>query len=170
MEEYRIYKIPEPVLRVKAKRVDEVSERERDILNRMSECMYLSKGVGLAAVQVGIPEQFSVVDTGDGLIMMVNPEIIKASGEATDEEGCLSVPGALVKVKRARSVVVNYIDEEGEPRHVKAEGLLARALQHEIDHLSGRLIVDYMTPIDKLLLKLRKGVSPVRGKRSNRDI
>ena len=125
----------------------------------MALSMYLSQGVGLAAVQVGIDKQLAVVDTGEGLIKMINPTIIKREGLETQEEGCLSVPGACVKVKRAKKIVVSFLNEQGEVTELRAEGLLSRAIQHEIDHLSGTVIVDYLHPLKKLLLKRRQSRS-----------
>lgn len=115
--------------------------------------MYLSQGVGLASLQVGIDKQLAVIDVGSGLIKMINPVIVKKLGLEAQEEGCLSCPGASVKVKRAKSVVVNFINEDGDLIELKADGLLARAVQHELDHLSGKLIIDYLGPIKRLLTK-----------------
>ena len=126
------------------------------MLDEMARAMYLSQGVGLAAVQVGIDRQLAVVDTGEGLIKMVNPAIVKREGVETQEEGCLSCPDACVKVRRAKKIVVSYLNEEGVVAELKAEGLLARAIQHEIDHLCGTLIIDYLSPIKKMLFKAGK--------------
>ena len=149
---------PEPMLRKKARKVEKVRERERAMLDDMASAMYLSQGVGLAAVQVGIDSQLAVIDTSTGLIKMVNPVIVKASGSQSQEEGCLSCHGASVKVKRSSKVVVSYLDENGEMAELRADGLLARAVQHEIDHLRGKLIIDYLGPLKKMLFgRRRKG-------------
>lgn len=153
MAELKVVKIPEKVLRKKAQMIARVTAEERAILGDMAKAMYLSQGVGLAAVQVGISRQLAVVDIGGGLIKMVNPVVVKKEGSETQEEGCLSCPGASVKVKRARKIVVSYLNEYGEVSELKADGLLARAIQHEIDHLAGTLIIDHMNPIKKILLK-----------------
>lgn len=161
MPDLKIKIFPEDILRKKAKRIASVTANEKRELTEMAKAMYLSGGVGLAAVQVGIDKQLAVIDVGGGLIKMVNPSIVKNSGKEAAEEGCLSVPGATVKVRRAKSVVVNYLTENGEVTQIKAEGLLARAIQHEIDHLSGRLIIDHANPIKKMLVRnklLKKGV------------
>jgi len=152
-------KLPNKILRKKASKVTSVTAAEKKILSDMAETMYLSQGVGLAAVQVGIDKQLAVVDTGEGLIKMINPTIIKREGLETQEEGCLSVPGACVKVKRAKKIVVSFLNEQGEVTELRAEGLLSRAIQHEIDHLSGTVIVDYLHPLKKLLLKRRQSRS-----------
>jgi peptide deformylase len=136
--------------------VVKVTDSIRTIFDALAETMYLAKGVGLAAVQVGINQQLAVVDVGSGLIKLVNPVIVEKEGCETAEEGCLSIPDVFVEVKRARKVVVNCLDEKGDNIQISAEGLLARALQHEIDHLSGRLIIDYLSPFRRFLL--RKGI------------
>jgi peptide deformylase len=158
VQELKVLTFPEPMLRKKARKVEKVRERERAMLDDMASAMYLSQGVGLAAVQVGIDSQLAVIDTGTGLIKMVNPVIVKASGSQSQEEGCLSCPGASVKVKRSSKVVVSYLDENGEMAELRADGLLARAVQHEIDHLRGKLIIDYLGPLKKMLFgRRRKG-------------
>jgi peptide deformylase len=125
----------------------------------MAETMYLNSGVGLAANQVGIEKQLAVIDVGNGLVKLINPIVVKSEGAEVQEEGCLSVPGVVVKVKRAKRVIIDYLNETGEACRLSAEGLFARAIQHELDHLSGRLIVDYMNPLTKLFLKKGKKLS-----------
>lgn len=146
-----ILKFPEAILRKKAAKVTKVTDAERLILIEMADAMYLNQGVGLAAVQVGINKQLAVIDIGDGLIKFINPAIVKKEGSELEEEGCLSCPGVSVRIKRAKKVVAHFLDEKGEFVELKASGLLARAIQHELDHLSGKLIIDYMNPIKKLL-------------------
>jgi len=155
----KVLKFPEPSLKKPAKSVISTGEAERKTLSRMAETMYLNKGVGLAAVQVGIDRQLAVIDVGDGLIKMINPVIIKREGSKAEEEGCLSVSGITVKVKRAKKVVVTFLNENGAVAELKADGLLARVIQHEVDHLSGKLIIDYLSPVKRLFLKKRKAVS-----------
>lgn len=155
MLELAIKKFPDPVLRKKAASVNKITRSERSMLDDMARAMYLSQGVGLAALQVGIDKQLAVIDIGDGLIKMVNPVIVRREGSQTQEEGCLSCPGATVKVRRSKKVTVNFLNEDGDLMELKAEGLLARAVQHELDHLSGKLIIDYLGPIKKILVKKR---------------
>ncbi len=155
MAKLKIRVFPDPDLRVKADKVDAVGPAEKELLSDMALAMYLNRGVGLAATQVGIPKSLAVIDVGDGLIKMANPIIVKKEGTAISEEGCLSVPGECIKIKRAKIVVVSFIDENGEPRRIKGEGLLAKAIQHELDHLSGKLIIDYLNPIKKLLKRAK---------------
>ena len=153
MQELTIKKFPDPILRKKASKILKVTPREKEILSEMAKLMYLSQGVGLAAQQVGIDKQLAVIDIGNGLIKLINPIIIKRQGIDLLEEGCLSVPGICIKIKRARSVTVHFLDEEGDAQQLHADGLLARALQHELDHLAGVLIIDYVNPVKKILLK-----------------
>jgi len=148
-----IVKFPKNILTRRAAKVPAVGDDERKTLAEMAKTMYLNGGVGLAAVQVGIDRQLAVVDTGKGLIKMVNPVMVKSEGSETAEEGCLSVPDTAVKIKRAKKIVVQYLNEFGEISQITAEGLLARAIQHEIDHLSGKLIIDYLSPIKRMFLR-----------------
>lgn len=153
MAELNIIKLPAALLRKKTARVEKVGGSETAALSDMVKAMYLNHGVGLAANQVGIDKQLAVIDVGSGPIKMINPVIVKKDGVETQEEGCLSVPGVFVKVKRAERVVVNFINENGMVIRLKAEGLFARAIQHEVDHLSGKLIIDYLNPIKKIFAR-----------------
>ena len=155
MAELRLRSFPDPILQKKPLKVTNVGEKELKLLSEMASMMYLKHGVGLAASQVGIDLQLAVIDVGDGLINLINPVISKKSGRETMEEGCLSVPNVIVKVKRAKSVVVHFLNESGIATQLAAEGLLARAIQHEVDHLTGKLIIDYLGPIKRLLVKKR---------------
>lgn len=141
--------------------MERVGDRERSLLDAMAKTMYLNSGVGLAAVQIGVSLRMAVVDTGDGIVKLINPSILKKDGSESCEEGCLSVPGAVVKVKRARRISVAFLNEKGDVSRLNAEGLLARAIQHEIDHLDGRLIVDYLDPVRRLLAR-RKSLTKRR--------
>jgi peptide deformylase len=141
------------VLRKKAKTVARVTGQARDILSQMARLMYDASGIGLAAPQIGISESMIVVDIGSGLYKLINPRIAKRQGQQVLEEGCLSVPGVCIKVKRARRVVVKALDENGKDLAIEAEGLLACVFQHEIDHLKGKLIVDYASLIDKIKIR-----------------
>jgi len=143
----------DPVLRKKAKPVQEVTAEHRKILNLMAESMYEHSGIGLAAPQVGISAQLIVVDIGEGICKLVNPKIVKRQGRQAIQEGCLSVPGASVKVKRAKQVWVEALDENNCALKIEAKDLFACVLQHEIDHLEGKLIVDYASLLEKLRIK-----------------
>ena len=129
-------------LRKKSRIVDEISPRILLLIKDMKETMYNSKGVGLAAPQVGILKRIAVIDVGDGPIVIINPEIIEMTGSQIDSEGCLSVPGKQENVERPLNVTVKALSEDGEETLIYGEGLLARALCHEIDHLDGILFID----------------------------
>lgn len=159
----KIKKFPDPILRKRAQSVACITSAEKVILADMAEVMYLKGGVGLAAVQVGIDKQLAVIDVGDGLIKLINPVIVKRDGSMEEEEGCLSVPGLQVKIKRAKNVIVNFLDEDGKAIQLKATGLFARAVQHETDHLSGKLIIDYLNPIKKIFIKKRMRNTETKG-------
>ena len=157
MSNLKIKVFPDPDLRLIAKKVKAVGAAEQKELSDMADAMYLNSGVGLAATQVGILKQLVVIDIGEGLMKLVNPALTKETGTEMGEEGCLSVPGECIGIKRAKRVAVDFLDESGLPSRIKADGLLARALQHEIDHLQGKLIIDYLNPVRKLLARARSG-------------
>ena len=138
----QIVKIGEPVLRKKSKVVKEINDRIIELLDDMADTMYEADGVGLAAPQVGILKRVVVIDIGDGLIELINPEIIETEGEYLDNEGCLSVPGESGDVLRPYRVKVRALNRFGETIEIEGEELLARAFCHEIDHLDGILYVD----------------------------
>lgn len=154
----KIRVLGDPVLRKKSKKVRQVTEAHRDILSKMGRLMYEQSGIGLAAPQVGINESMIVVDIGSGFYKLINPEITSSEGSQAIEEGCLSVPGVCIKVKRKKKILVRALDENSKQVNIDAEDLLACVLQHEIDHLRGKLIIDYASFIDKLKIrnKLKK--------------
>ena len=132
--------IGDEILNKKCKPVKEMTDRTKELIEDMFETMYEANGVGLAAPQVGILRRICVIDVMDGdPIILINPEIIETAGEQTDEEGCLSIPGKCASVTRADYVKVKSFDMELNPVIIEGEGLRARALQHEIDHLDGVL-------------------------------
>jgi len=141
------------ILRVRAKPVNRILAHHRDTLNQMAKTMYEGSGIGLAAVQVGINEQLIVADIGEGLYKLINPKIVKRQGAQAISEGCLSVPGVCVKVKRAKQVWVEARDENNQQIKIQAKDLLACVLQHEIDHLKGKLIIDYASFVEKIRIK-----------------
>ena len=149
---------PDPILRKRSEVVEEIGEDLKKLVNDMTETMYASSGIGLAAIQIGVPKRVIVVNAGEGLVVLINPEIEAAEGETRMEEGCLCLPGVMVEVKRHEKVIVSGLSETGEAITLHAEGLLARALQHEIDHLEGVLIVDKVSKLKRELLtsSLRK--------------
>lgn len=137
-----IVKHPDQVLRDKAKEVKNFNANLHKLLDDMGETMYQADGVGLAAPQVGILKRVIVMDCGEGLIEMINPEIIEREGEQVGPEGCLSIPGVMGDVRRAMKVKAKGQDRFGNPIEVEGEELLARCIQHEIDHLDGVLFID----------------------------
>ena len=130
------------ILRKKSKKVDNITPTIITLLEDMAETMYEAEGVGLAAPQVGILRRVVVIDVGDGIIELINPEIIETDGEQTGPEGCLSVPGVTGEVERPLKVKVKALNRNGEEFIIEGEGLLARALCHEIDHLDGIIFTD----------------------------
>jgi len=129
-------------LRRPAAWVKRITPDLKTLASKMQTLMQQAEGIGLAASQVGVEKQLAVVDLGEGPVVLVNPRLIKADGEEVLVEGCLSLPGLYGEVKRASRVIVAATDLSGRPVRIRAEGLLARALQHEIDHLQGRLFID----------------------------
>jgi len=147
-----IRKLGDPVLRTKAKEVKEITDQTRDLLDNMAETMYAAPGVGLAAPQVGILQRIIVIDVDDehGLIEVINPEIIDVSDERIImEEGCLSVPEQTGQVIRPKEVKVRGLNRNGKEIEIEADNMLARALQHEIDHLEGILFIDKLEKQEK---------------------
>ncbi len=143
MAKLEIKFVPDPILRRKARAVGQVDARIQTLLDDMLETMYASQGVGLAAPQVGISQRVIVVDIGDGPIRVVNPRLtLLGEEEELATEGCLSIPGVQGDVWRSLRVSVRGLDEHGRPLRLQAEGFLARAFQHEVDHLDGFLFVD----------------------------
>lgn len=137
-----IRKDEDPILRKKAKSVEKIDDRVKTLLEDMKDTMYDAEGVGLAAPQVGVLKRIILVDVGEGLLEMINPEIIETCGEEVDEEGCLSLPGKNGEVPRPEAVTVKGLNPRGEEITIQAKDLFARALCHEIDHLNGVLFTD----------------------------
>ena len=159
---------PDPVLRKKTYLVKEITSQQQDILGKMTQLMYENSGIGLAAPQVSIDSSMIVVDIGAGLYKLINPKIIKREGLQVQEEGCLSVLGVCIKIKRAKKILVQAQDEFGKAVTIEAEGLLACVFQHEIDHLKGRLIVDYASFLERL--KIRKKLEELKKRSKNEKL
>jgi peptide deformylase len=156
-----ILQYPDPRLYTVAAPVQRVDDDIRRLIKDMGDTMYAAPGVGLAATQVDDHRRVIVIDiseTRDALQVFVNPEIMVASGNATFEEGCLSVPGIFDKVDRAEHITVRALDAHGECFTLEADGLLAVCIQHEIDHLEGKMFVDYLSRLkqQRILAKLKK--------------
>jgi len=143
--------LPDPVLKQKAKRVPIIDKSIQKLIDDMVETMQQSKGVGLAAPQVGVSQRVIVLQMpGEEPIAIINPEIVKRSGEREVSEACLSVPGYAGKIKRSASVTVKGLNRQGKPIRIKATDLMAQALEHEIDHLNGTLYIDHIESQDNL--------------------
>jgi peptide deformylase len=159
-----IITLPDPVLRRISAPVEQVDSGVRALMDDMLETMYAAPGVGLAAIQVGVPRRIVVLDTAkDGAeprpLFMANPEILTFGPETRlHEEGCLSIPGELVEIERPSVVAVRYVDRDGKRQQLEADGLLATAIQHEIDHLDGKLIIDFLSRLkrDIVVRKFKK--------------
>ena len=156
-------------LHVRAAEVDELTSDTQKLIDDMIETMYAAPGIGLAAPQIGVSLRIFVIDLSvghepDGLMVFVNPEFVELEGMQLEEEGCLSVPGFNATVARPMRAVVKALDRTGTPRTIEGRDLLARALQHEMDHLDGKLFIDYLSPLKremvrKKLAKQRKHVA-----------
>ena len=158
MAQLRILEYPDPRLKKVASPVTAFTPEIARLVRDLAETMYAAPGVGLAATQVDVHKRVLVIDisdTRDDLKVFVNPEILTAEGEAEQEEGCLSVPGYYDKVKRAARVTVRAQNERGEPFELAADGMLAVCIQHELDHLQGKVFVEYLSPLKRARLAAR---------------
>jgi peptide deformylase len=164
MAKLPIIVLPDPILRQPSAPIERVDDDVRRLIDDMLDTMYAAPGVGLAAVQVGVPRRLLVLDVSDkddeqAPIAMINPEIVSLGGESrVHEEGCLSIPDVRIEIERPGSATVRYIDRNGVRQELAADGLLATALQHEMDHLDGKLIIDFLTRLkrDMIVRRFRK--------------
>lgn len=147
----RILTAEEPILRERTKKVSSYDASLHRLLDDMLETMRDAPGVGLAANQIGVPLQVAVIEVDGKVTELINPQIVKASGEQLDWEGCLSIPGYVAEVTRSAKVTVKARDRHGKEFRVKGEELFARALQHEIDHLNGILYIDHLESLEELV-------------------
>lgn len=157
-----IKKYPDPILKQKTSRVECIDDSIACLIEDMVETMHAAPGVGLAANQVGVPLQVAVIELtsrDDGeqhpLLVLINPEMLSMEGSVVEEEGCLSIPDYVENVKRAAKVKVRAQDRQGKTFELEAEGLLAKALQHELDHLNGMLYIDRLSPLKRNVFKRR---------------
>ena len=156
-----IIQYPDPRLNTPAKRVEKIDAATRKLIDDMAETMYAAPGVGLAATQVDIHKQIIVIDVSEDhsdLRVFVNPEVTRREGVAVNQEGCLSVPGIYDNVERAESVTVTALDRNGARFTLNASGLLATCIQHELDHLQGKVFVDYLSDVkqSRVRAKMKK--------------
>ena len=155
---------PDPILRKKSEPLEEVNNDLRKLMDEMLETMYEAPGIGLAAVQVGILKRLIVIDVSKDKekkdpLFIINPEItFKSNNKSTYEEGCLSLPGHFAEVERPAECHLNFVDYNGNKKNIKANGLLATCIQHEIDHLDGILFIDHISKLkrDMIIKKLKK--------------
>ncbi|MFZ5503429.1 MAG: peptide deformylase [Pseudomonadota bacterium] len=157
----KILQYPDPRLHKVAQAVIAVNDKTRQLVRDMAETMYAAPGVGLAATQVDVHEQVIVIDvseTHDDLKVLINPEILSGRGEEENEEGCLSVPGIYEKVCRKEQITVRALDQHGKSYTLEADGLLAICIQHEMDHLRGKVFVEYLSTLkqSRIRTKLKK--------------
>ena len=158
MAKLEVLRFPDERLRTVAKPVAQVNDEIRAIVADMIETMESEEGIGLAAIQVDIHQRIVVIDvseTRDQRLVFINPEIVEREGSTGIEEGCLSVPGFTALVDRSEKVKVRALNEQGEEFELEADGLLAICLQHELDHLDGKLFVDYLSPLKRERLQKR---------------
>ena len=151
-----ILEFPDARLRIKAQPVSKVTEETRQLIDDMLETMYAAPGIGLAATQVNIPQCVLVLDLSEEKnepLVLINPELLHREGQEETEEGCLSVPGVFEKVKRAEKIKVKALNRDGAVQEFEAEGLLAVCIQHEMDHLVGKLFVDLLSPLKRQLAR-----------------
>ena len=158
---FPILKYPDSRLHTVAEPVQKVDDAIRSLVDDMAETMYAAPGIGLAATQVDVHKQVIVLDISeakDQLLVLINPEIVASSGQIECEEGCLSVPGIFEKVTRAEEISVRALDRDGNTIEFDANGLLAVCVQHEMDHLKGKVFVEYLSPLkqERIVKKLRK--------------
>ena len=156
----QILTYPDPRLRDRARPVDAVDEPLRRLVDDMAQTMYAAKGIGLAATQVGVARRVVVMDVSaehDQLLVLINPKIVARDGAQVCEEGCLSVPDVFEEVERAERITVHYLDRDGQAQQFDADGLLAVCVQHEIDHLDGKLFVDYLSRLKQDRLRKKAG-------------
>jgi peptide deformylase len=154
MAKLPILEFPDPRLRTIAKPVAQVDDSLRQLVDDMVETMYAAPGIGLAATQVNIHQRLLVLDVSEDHsrpLVFINPEILRAEGHQVYQEGCLSVPGIFADVKRAERIAVKALDRDGKAFELEAEGLLAVCIQHEMDHLAGKVFVDYLSPLKREL-------------------
>lgn len=152
MNEHQLKLYPDTVLREHANHVNNVDSAIHDLIKGMSRIMYRNQGIGLAAPQVGLLQRVMIADIGEGLISLVNPDIIQQEGFENSEEGCLSLPEIHVDISRSQSISVKGINSAGNEIVLDLSGLMARVIQHEIDHLNGVLIIDYASTVEKYIL------------------
>ena len=164
MPKLQIITLPDPLLRTVSEKIERVDAEVLGLAGGMLEAMYKAPGIGLAAIQVGVPKRLVVLDISDDgeekePLTFINPEIVRLGDETrSHEEGCLSIPDFRLDIERPSTLTLQYIDREGQRQELEAEGLLATAIQHEVDHLNGKLIIDFLSRLrrDMVVRKFKK--------------
>ncbi|MEA3485775.1 MAG: peptide deformylase [Candidatus Aerophobetes bacterium] len=159
MSNLRLRKYGDPILRRKVKWVERVSSKERNLLSNMAKIMHKNEGIGLAAPQIGVDKRIIIVDTGKGLLKLINPQVLEREGKDSLSEGCLSLPEVFVPVNRATAIKVEGLNEDKKLTRLIIKGFLARVIQHEVDHLNGMLIIDYAT--EKRMEKIKDNLEKI---------
>ena len=169
MEPLKIREYSDGILRKKCASIERITDSEVKLFEEMLFTMRHFTGIGLAAPQIGIAKSLIVVDIGEGTIRLANPVILKTKGSDKMQEGCLSIPGVGVVIDRPDEIIVSGLNEKGKLIELEARGLLARVLQHEIDHLKGKLIIDYVGLLEKMML-FKSKFSKSRDKHANKFV
>jgi len=169
MEPLKISEYPNSILRKKCASIERITDSEVKLFEEMLFTMRHFTGIGLAAPQIGIAKSLIVADIGEGAIRLANPVILKTKGSDKMQEGCLSIPGVGVIIDRPYEIIVSGLNEKGKLVELEARGLLARVLQHEIDHLKGKLIIDYVGLLEKMML-FKSKFSKSRDKHANKFV
>jgi peptide deformylase len=170
MAKLTILEFPDPRLRTKATPIEVFDAALQQLIDDMFETMYTAPGIGLAATQVDVHKQLLVLDVSDSKdqpMVFINPQIVGSEGEQVYQEGCLSVPGIYADVTRANQVRIQALDRNGSPYTIEADGLLAICIQHEMDHLAGKVFVDYLSPLKRDLV--RRKLEKSRRNRNDAD-
>ena len=160
----KLITVPNEILRKKSEKIEKVGKNEKNLIKNLFDTMYASKGIGLAAIQIGVPKRIVVIDVSNKEqekkpICLINPIIFKKSSETSVyEEGCLSIPNTFIEIERPKKVWIEYIDQNGKKNKIICDGLLSTCAQHEIQHCDGKLIIDFLSKLKKdfLIKKLSK--------------
>lgn len=163
-----IIHLPDPRLRAPNESITCFDDALQKLISDMFETMYVAKGIGLAAPQIAVNKKLAVIDVSNNkseTLCLINPEIVESRGEALMEEGCLSIPGFYDKALRSLWVKLSALDKDGNPYEIEAEGLLAHCIQHEVDHLNGKLFLDHLSPLKRQLA--RKKIEKIKKRQGN---
>ena len=160
----KLVTVPDEILRKKSQPIQKITNEEKKLVNDLFETMYHHKGIGLASIQIGIPKRIIVLDIAQkeekkSPLCFINPVLIKISSEKSEyEEGCLSIPDTFIKIERPKTCLIEFIDIEGNKKQMECDNLLSTCIQHEINHLDGKLIIDYLSKLKKdfIIKKLSK--------------